>query len=440
MASLAELRQILKQDQAGKNLYDHLTETLMKVILDRPSNAFDMFELISAEVKANPLSRLEMEKSRVLPSTEEEIAKQLMWSKNCSALLKRPDEPPELNVKFPDLMDEAGLLEWAGVSLGRTDTYRLYLSVKRLAEALPGEVDRLRLFGVIKTRGAPYYVLEGLSPEDEEGVDESKQEGRAGANKYAYWVSQAVESPASGWVRLPNVTMAQVVTARKFRRFLTGNLAAPVPSYPPFPGQERHLLRATIALIAGAASVSPAGYFELNEEEDPPTVKLAEPETLNEMFPKAAAELKEPDAWVHHEVELNVLGRVSAMPEQLDEAGEPIEVEDPAEVTPPLKAVDADAWAFRTGPGGAGESASSVVVAKSLRWPGAVAVAAGRRFLNIYVGYGVPYMKDTYTPPLPAAVQKEWAPAGEEEEPLLEAADARVDPTPPVAEGEEGEE
>jgi len=83
MASLAELRQILKQDASGKNLYDHLTETLMKIILDRPANAFDMFELISADVKANPLSRLEMEKSRVLPSTDEEISKQLQWAKLC---------------------------------------------------------------------------------------------------------------------------------------------------------------------------------------------------------------------------------------------------------------------------------------------------------------------------------------------------------------------
>ncbi len=31
MATVAELRQILKEDSNGKNLYDHLTETLMKV-------------------------------------------------------------------------------------------------------------------------------------------------------------------------------------------------------------------------------------------------------------------------------------------------------------------------------------------------------------------------------------------------------------------------
>lgn len=56
MATAAELRQILKEDANGQNLYDHLTQTLMKILIDRPKNAFEAFELISAEVKANPLT------------------------------------------------------------------------------------------------------------------------------------------------------------------------------------------------------------------------------------------------------------------------------------------------------------------------------------------------------------------------------------------------
>ena len=35
---------------------------------------------------------------------------------------------------------------------------------------------------------------------------------------------------------------------------------------------------------------------------------MAESEALAEAFPKAASELKEPDAWKHHEIELNKLG------------------------------------------------------------------------------------------------------------------------------------
>jgi radial spoke head protein 4A len=166
-------------------------------------------------------------------------------------------------------------------------------------------------------------------------------------------------------------------------------------------------------------------------------VKLAEAEALNERFPKAGEELKDPEQWKHHEVELNALGRVRAMPEQLDENGDPVEVEDPVEPNPPLDAIKPEAWSIRAGPTGAGMGPSACAVAKSLVWPGAVAVASGRRFINIYVGYGVPYQAESYQPPLPQPTQSEWAP-GEEEAPLSEEADVRADPTPPKE--EEGEE
>jgi len=360
------------------------------------------------------------------------VAKQLDWIKKCAALLKVPDEPSEGNgVAFPDLMDEANMLEWAGVSFGKGDTYRLYLAMKKLSESLPGEVGRVRLFGKITTRGAPYFVVEGVTPEEQEGVEETKQEGKSGGNKYSYWVTQSADA-SSGWTKLPNVTMAQVVTARKFKRLLTGNLGAPVPAYPPFPGNEANLLRAQIARIAGATLISPDGYFELDDEGE---VKMAEAEALNDRFPKSPAELKEPDAWKHHEVELNKLGRVRAMPEQMDENGEPIVPEEEVEITPPLNAITPESWTFRVGPGGAGASGVSCVTARSLIWPGAVAVAAGRRFLNVYVGNAVAYDPFPYSPPMIGDISSEWKPA-EEEAPMIEQPDVRADPTPPKPEGE----
>lgn len=73
MATAAELKHILKQDSAGKNLYDHLTETLMKILLDRPGNAYDNFELISSEVKSNPLNP-DPEVGRPVPPSDEEVS------------------------------------------------------------------------------------------------------------------------------------------------------------------------------------------------------------------------------------------------------------------------------------------------------------------------------------------------------------------------------
>lgn len=360
-----------------------------------------------------------------------------MFIQACASLLKVPDEPPEdTGVKFPNLVEDSNLFEWAGISLSNGDLFRLYLSIKKLSESLPGDVERLRFFGRISTRTLPYYIVEGVSPEEEEGVKDTEQEGKSGANKYAYWVTQNFES--AKWVKLPNVTMAQVVASRQFKRFLNGNLDAPVISYPPFPGNEANLLRTQIALIVGATSVSPDGFYDLDDSE-PPVVKPAEAEQMAERFPKSSGELKEPDAWKHHEVELNKLGRVLAMPEQTDDNGEVIEPEEPVEVTAPLEAIKPEAWTFRVCPGGAGTAGSSVVVARSLVWPGAVAIASNNRYINVYVGNGISYSPTPYSPPLPAPIQAEWMPA-EEGIQLVDQKDVLVDPTPPVPEGEQEEE
>lgn len=72
MASKEELRQILKEDSAGKSAYDHLVEVLMKIALERPQNLLDNFELISASVKANPLNP-DPEMGRPVPPSAEEV-------------------------------------------------------------------------------------------------------------------------------------------------------------------------------------------------------------------------------------------------------------------------------------------------------------------------------------------------------------------------------
>ena len=439
MASLSELRQILQEDSGGKNLKSHMVELLMRILIEKPTNAFDSFELISADVKKNPLDP-NPTKGQFVPISGEELGKKTKWTTKNNESLKIPEEEvDEPEVKYPDIIDEFNLLDWAGVNIGKGDLYRLYLSIRNLAQSSPAEVEKLRFVGKIYTRSSPYYVVEGVSPEEEEDIDELKQENKSGANKYCYFVTQRIDA-ADGWIKLPNVTSQQIVIARQFKRVLTGNLDATVPSYPPFPGTERNLLRTILALIVSSTSISPDGYFEVDEDTEPPSIKPAETEAINETFPKTSNDLKESDAWKHHEVELNAIGRITVMPEQLDENGDAIEPEEPIEVNSPLDNLKPEQWTFRVCPGGAGRAAGSTVVARSLLWPGAVAVASGRKFVNIYIGYGIPFSAVSYSPPLPKEVQTEFHPAEEDPIQLIEQNDLRVDPTPPVVEDEEQEE
>uniref|UniRef100_A0A7S2XZR7 Uncharacterized protein n=1 Tax=Fibrocapsa japonica TaxID=94617 RepID=A0A7S2XZR7_9STRA len=443
-AKVNEARQFLQKNSAdGVSLYEHLSEVLLKILIERPSNAAESFEHISAMVKS---STIQPSKAGSITDDDELIQesrkiskqvrkKQLDWASSSLKLFKVPDEIPDAIPAFPDMMDEANMWEWAGISFGREQTYRLYLSVKTLAESLNPDYESLRFWGKINTRNGDYYIVEGRTFEDPE-FDPMLQEGRDGSNRYTYWVAK---SATSGWTMLPNLTMEQIVISRQLRKLLTGDLDAPVWSYPPFPGQEKHLLRAQIARITHSTCVSPTGFFEMDEDSEEPLIKLADAETIAESFPRPLEELRITGGWCHHEMELNVRGRCRPMPEVLDDDGEPVEDENAPEEIEPLRTLDNDdegAWTFRTAPGGAGESARSMVVARSMVWPGAVAIAFGKRFTNIYVGYGLKFSPTSYTPPMPLPLQKEWEPE-EDDEPLLESEDVLVDPNPPEEEDED---
>jgi len=50
------------------------------------------------------------------------------------------------------------------------------------------------------------------------------------------------------------------------KHVFTGNLNAPINTFPPFPGKERHLLRAQLARISHGTQICPKGYIEIDEE------------------------------------------------------------------------------------------------------------------------------------------------------------------------------
>jgi len=63
MASIEELSQILKSDSNGDNLYDHLTETLLELLLKKPEDPLNAFEGISSRLRQSKQSILEEKES-----------------------------------------------------------------------------------------------------------------------------------------------------------------------------------------------------------------------------------------------------------------------------------------------------------------------------------------------------------------------------------------
>lgn len=65
---------------------------------------------------------------------------------------------------------------------------------------------------------------------------------------------------------MPDVRPEHIVGSRMIKHVITGDLNASINSNPPFPGKERHFVRAQLARIFHATAIIPKGLFELDEE------------------------------------------------------------------------------------------------------------------------------------------------------------------------------
>ena len=434
--SFEEAKQYLRrEDEDGNSLYEHLSRVLLKVIVEKPQNANAMFEQLSQDLRGA---------TQVKPTLpvegEPEIAKpgkgaQLDWCVDVSRLYA-PAEGEGSEITYPDLMTEANVYEWAGVNFGKMETYRLYLAIKQKATV---EARSLRFWGKITGRSGDYYVVQGDNPEPPSAEEIKTIEGGEGVNKYAFWVCMYAGGP---WTRLPDTTPESIIVARQIKRFFTGDLNAPVPSYPPFPGgSEAHLLRAQIAMITSECSVSPSGFYAEDEEADEGIKAIKKVEEMEDF--KSVDDLKDASNWVHHEVPININGRCNQPPVN-DEEEEGADLADELADLPLLSSIaedevaDGPAWSISVCPNGIGESPDSVVVAKSLKWPGAVAAAFGNKFVNVYCGFGSMSSRGiSYEPPKVPPIQKEWLAVEEDEKGLMEDEDKVMQP---VVEDEEEEE
>lgn len=113
--------------------------------------------------------------------------------------------------EMPDLLEEANMFEWAGIGIGREETYLLMLAMKQLLETNP--LKSVRFFGKIFGRFGDYFIVESevkdghsipvpatqteskedSSDEEDAQSEEKKQpvippeEEGHGTNRYVYW-------------------------------------------------------------------------------------------------------------------------------------------------------------------------------------------------------------------------------------------------------------
>ncbi|XP_062419271.1 radial spoke head protein 4 homolog A [Pungitius pungitius] len=433
--------------QSNTNLYDHLTLLLMKVMDEHPRDAVDVIEDISHDVKL----RFSEDKQDFLRDVPDTTAAELLAEQQ-SLLFGRSEEDEQeehlMETLHPDVREVGFYLEQAGVGLGREEMQRIFLALKQLVESqallgcrLWGKIlgtekifsDHKETYHHIFIREINIVFLVSLwlcfqmdpLPQSTYKPPPAvpKEALGTGANKCVYYVCK---EPGDSWVKLPSVSPAQITVARLIYKFFTGRLDAPVVSYPPFPGNEGNYLRAQIARISAGTQVSPRGFFRAREEEGDEEDEVAQDSVeVNPDFEGIpVSEMTSLSTWVHVHQHVLQQGRCTWVNlarktgEDSNEEEEAEEKEEPDEPEPEvgprlLDPLSKDSEMFNIPPWTSKVSSTltlqhAVAVQRSNLWPGAYAYACGKKFENIYVGWGLKYAGEGYSPPLPPPPQKEY--------------------------------
>ncbi|CAH1982989.1 unnamed protein product [Acanthoscelides obtectus] len=304
-----------------------------------------------------------------------------------------------------------------------------------------------------------------------------------GVNKKVYYVCNG---PGYPWIQLPDITPKQVRVARQIYKSFTGNLDAAICSYPEFPGTEREFLRAQIGRISAGTHISPLGYYtfgsgmggEGDEDEEAEEAPGGESKTsfrTNLKYdPPQLKDLLDGSMsfWVHHAQYILPQGRTSwwnpnpmpdvgdeemdeEMGEEEEDQGDKQKIErvEPETGPPLLTPLSEDATMEGIPPWSVRSSSNiienfAIAVIRSNLWPGAYCFSTqGKMFQNVYLGFGLKYLPQNYSPlPLPP-VQQEY-PSGPEIMEIMDPTGAeeeqwRIDhlpkPKPVLPEGEEAE-
>lgn len=409
------MKYLRKTNADGVSVYSHLTDVLATLLETQPASALDAFEGVSASVKGASYKAGAVSTGTAPPELPDPSAPVEAWAAALSTMLAGVAPPPfykdpaeEPTGKVSNVCSDAKLFACAGVGLSESETYKVYASLVSLQKAK--DLASVRFFG--KMLGCPgdYYIAEAVyntppEPPEEEPPpppgDPAEASGE-GCNKFVYF---ACTDLSGEWTALPDVTPLQITSSIRIRKYLTGDLAAPVRAYPPFPGEEKEYLRALIARISASSILCPAGKFESVEGAEPTEVEDGEEPRVK---PSAAA-LGSTDGWVTRYMGILDSGYTKNPPieEEDEEKAAQLAAAQQPEISY-LSPLPADAWTATTYSHGG----PPVAIAKSLAFPGALCAyqlaKGGQEVLaSLYIGYGQPRLETPFVMEAPPAFEAE---------------------------------
>mmetsp|Transcript_61655 Transcript_61655/g.133519 ORF Transcript_61655/g.133519 Transcript_61655/m.133519 type:complete len:430 (-) Transcript_61655:177-1466(-) len=419
---------------------EHLGKIVDRVIAEKPHDAYGLIEVISRLVKESQ-TRPPKASTEDGPSSAEDLIPDPKYIESWRKLDQVPvDEEGTAKpaCMLPDFMEEAELLSWAGIGFSELECYKIACSLRGLATT--EGLTKVRLWGKVLGTNADYYVAETQADPPPDADEEADMDASGeGVNQYTYF---AATDLCGDWQRLPDIKPPEIVAARSVRKLVTGDPSAMVITHPFFPGKEAVLLRAQIARVTADTVLCAKGFLKRDED----TMEVAEDE---EFVCPPSSEFGSLSSWMHSQQHILRSGRTKHLvpAEDVDEEDkEAVEEQrrrlaeqeaDPGRDH--IETIDRDGldWAIRR----CGDTAlyrnpadasgrplcHAVTVVRSLTWPGAVSCTRSGRFVNFYVGYGLPAGEADFFFRAPPRVQDEPEDILEEDEPQGTLEEAQPD-------------
>ena len=348
-----------------------------------------------------------------------------------------------------DILQQSKLLEWGGVSFSDEEWYKIRMAMKKIL--LENNCEYLRFFGKIYGINSDYYIIQGLLktyPMKNPQIHVETR-GNEGINRYTFWVSNSI---LESWYELPDITHEQIVSSRRFKYHLTGDLNSKVKSFVSFPGKEMHLLKCQIIRILHSSCIVPKGYYKISENfKEQLEGKVTE---IDEEFKSPTfEEMKGPEgeSWVHEHAYIYPSGKVidpsvEAQVDRLKGINEDEGYKVKEGEGENVNEIDLKYWKIKVvgdqimhNRANGDPITHAAIIVKNLRWPGTLTVWKEEKFANIYIGFGIKAIGENYFPTQLMKIDKDAADLDEQKEPFPEKEPPKPEEKKEGEEGGEGE-
>ena len=423
----------------------HIRELIKEICTLHKNDGYDKFEDISMFVREKN-TRLNFQFKNQIDNVKRNFQLTPLEEKVLTDFANNKPKKARLVTNFmDDIMSQAKLFEWGGVSFSEEEWFKIQMAMKKLM--LKNDCEYIRFFGKIFGIKSDYYIIQGIQKRYsmKNPLVHIESRGNEGINRYTFWVSNSI---LESWYELPDITPQQLVASRQFKYHFTGDLNSKVKSFRTFPGKEMHLLKCQIVRILHSSCIVPKGYLKVSEnfkEQLEGKVTEFDEEYKSPTF----EEMKSPEVenWIHEHAYIFPNGKVidPSIETQVDRMrgiaeDEGYKVKEGEGEN--INEIDMKYWKVKV----VGDQmihnrangepiTHAVVLVRNTRWPGTLCVWKEEKFANIYVGFGIKAIDSPYTPTQFGTVDKDPNDTVEHAEPNPDK-----EPPPPEEEKKEGEE